>query len=198
MISRPNIHISIEGMDGVGKTTTSTILAEKLGFTLVEKPLHYLFDEESSMNHYLRIRDHVNEQENKVFTSWFYGLGNIYLYHKFKGQNIVTDRHLLSNYCWSGAQDSEVVFNTLTDVLGQPDYTFILEADQDIVKERLISRQRDDPDVLKVDFIPEAYRKMKEFVKRYGMRHAVINTTSLSREEVCEIIIGMLREEGII
>ena len=37
------IHISIEGMDGVGKSTTCKLLAEKLGYIFVEKPLHYLF-----------------------------------------------------------------------------------------------------------------------------------------------------------
>lgn len=35
-------HISIEGMDGVGKTTLSNRIAEKLGYKFVEKPLHYL------------------------------------------------------------------------------------------------------------------------------------------------------------
>lgn len=38
-------HISIEGMDGVGKSTTCKILAERLGYEFVEKPLHYLFDD---------------------------------------------------------------------------------------------------------------------------------------------------------
>ena len=38
-------HISIEGMDGVGKSTTCKLLAEKLGYIFVEKPLHYLLDD---------------------------------------------------------------------------------------------------------------------------------------------------------
>ena len=38
------IHISIEGMDGVGKSTTCTLLADRLGYKLIEKPLHYLLD----------------------------------------------------------------------------------------------------------------------------------------------------------
>ena len=31
-------HLSIEGMDGVGKSTTCKLLAEKLGYIFVEKP----------------------------------------------------------------------------------------------------------------------------------------------------------------
>ena len=38
-------HISIEGMDGVGKSTTCKLLAERLGYIFVEKPLHYLLDD---------------------------------------------------------------------------------------------------------------------------------------------------------
>lgn len=38
-------HISIEGMDGVVKSTTCKLLAEKLGYIFVEKPLHYLLDD---------------------------------------------------------------------------------------------------------------------------------------------------------
>lgn len=198
MKNRPKIHISIEGMDGVGKSTTSKMLADKLGFTLVEKPLHYLFDQDGSMENYLKIRDYVNKQEERVFTSWFYGLGNIFLYHKFKGQNIITDRHLLSNYCWSGTTESEVVFDTLVQVLGQPDYTFVLEADEETVKERLIGRDIRDPDITKINFIPDAYRKMKKFLQKYQMKHEIINTTSLNREEVCDIIILKLKSEGLI
>ena len=198
MRNRPKLHISIEGMDGVGKSTTSKMLADKLGFILVEKPLHYLLDKDGSMENYLKIRDYVNIQEDSVFTSWFYGLGNVYLYHKFKGQKIITDRHLLSNYCWSGTPDSEIVFETLVTTLGQPDFTFVLEAEEETVRERLIGRDRMDPDISKVNFIPEAYRKMKEFLLKYQMKHEIINTTSLNREQVCDIIILKLKSEGLV
>ena len=198
MKNRPKLHISIEGMDGVGKSTTSKMLADKLGFTLVEKPLHYLLDQDGSMENYLKIRDYVNKQEDRVFTSWFYGLGNVYLYHKFNGQKIITDRHLLSNYCWSGTTESEVVFDTLVQVLDQPDFTFVLEADEHTVRERLIGRDIRDPDILKINFIPDAYRKMKEFLQKYQMKHEIINTTSLNREEVCDIIISKLKSEGLV
>ncbi|HKM41005.1 MAG TPA: AAA family ATPase [Methanocorpusculum sp.] len=198
MENRPKLHISIEGMDGVGKSTTSKMLADKLGFILVEKPLHYLLDQNGSMENYLKIRDYVNKQEDRVFTSWFYGLGNVYLYHKFKGQNIITDRHLLSNYCWSGTPESEVVFDTLVQVIGQPDFTFVLQADEQTVRKRLIGRNISDPDILKINFLPEAYRKMREFLQKYQMKHEIINTTSLNREEVCEIIISKLKSEGLV
>ena len=54
------IHISIEGMDGVGKTTTCRLLAEKLGYKFVEKNLRFLFDENDGYDNYFRIRDKAN------------------------------------------------------------------------------------------------------------------------------------------
>ena len=71
------IHISIEGMDGVGKTTTCRLLAEKLGYYFVEKNLRFLFDENDGYDNYFRIRDKVNADSDRLFTSWFYGLGNV-------------------------------------------------------------------------------------------------------------------------
>ena len=82
-------HISIEGMDGVGKSTTCKLLSERLGYKFVEKPLHYLFDEsEEKFDEYIRIRDQVNANPNRIFTSWFYGLGSIYMYEMFKDENV--------------------------------------------------------------------------------------------------------------
>ena len=68
-------HISIEGMDGVGKSTTCKLLSERLGYKFVEKPLHYLFDEsEEKFDEYIRIRDQVNANQNRIFNS-FWGAG---------------------------------------------------------------------------------------------------------------------------
>ena len=63
------MHIAIEGMDGVGKSTISQRLANHLGFTLVEKPLKYLLDLEGEDQNYIRIRDYVNKQPNRLLSS---------------------------------------------------------------------------------------------------------------------------------
>jgi thymidylate kinase len=107
------MHIAIEGIDGVGKSTAAHKLAQRLGFLLVEKPLHYLFDEKGNDDNYIRIRDIVNKSRNKKYTGWFYGLGNIFLYEHFKNQNIITDRHILSNYCWSGDESTDYIFDAI-------------------------------------------------------------------------------------
>ena len=192
------MHIAIEGMDGVGKTTVCKIIAEKLNFKFIEKPLHYLLDSDTEFDNYYRIRDYVNTQgHNKIFTSWFYGLGNIFLYHKFKDENVITDRHLVSNFFWSGDKASQPVFDCLIKLIGKPDYTFLLYAKREAVTDRLKSRDIKDPDINKTSLVQEAYHKMDSFLKQYNMKYKCIDTTELTAEEVADKILSCLVEDGI-
>ena len=192
------MHIAIEGIDGVGKSTAAKKLATELGFSLIEKPLHYLFDADGSDENYIRIRNEVNKSKNKAFTGWFYGLGNIYLCEKFKGQNIITDRHILSNYCWSGDDCTDYIFDAIYKTTGAPDFTFLIYADPKEVENRLKSRDLSDPDLKKVAYIPVAYEKMKRVLKKYNMPGSIIDTTNLSEKEVVNAMKTELFKRGII
>lgn len=192
------MHIAIEGIDGVGKTTAASGLAERLNFKIVEKPLHYLFDSDGSTENYIRIRDEVNANPNKIFTGWFYGLGNIFLYEEFKGQNIITDRHILSNYCWSGSKESEYVFDAIHRAIGSPDYTFVIYAPPEIIAKRLLKRDINDSDLKKVAYVSEAYEKMIAAMKKYDMPGSVIDTSEMDVSEVVEYMVKELKEKRII
>lgn len=188
------IHISIEGMDGVGKSTTCKLLSEKLGYEFIEKPLHYLLDkDDKSFENYLRIRDKVNANPNRDFTSWFYGLGSLFMYESFKDKNIVTDRHLASNYAWSGSNTNGDVYDLLVKKLGVPKLTVILYSPSDVIVERLKRRNEDDKDIARVKESEKIYGRMIEFCKRYKFPYVVIDTTSLTPDEVVDRIIKELR-----
>ena len=187
-------HIAIEGMDGVGKTTTAKMLAAVLGYKYVEKNLHELFDEEGRLDNYFRIRDKVNGSSDRLFTSWFYALGNIYLHTNHSDDNVVTDRYFLSNYAWSGTDDKRVVYDLLVKKLGFPDLTVILYANEKAIVERLRSRDEQDSDLNKVQLAKEKYEKMLFFCEAYKMPYMVIDTSNLSPKEVVEVI--MKRIEG--
>ena len=171
------------------------MLAEKLNFKFIEKPLHYLFDSDDEFQNYYRIRDYINVQENKIFTSWFYGLGNIFLYHKFKDENIITDRHLVSNYFWSGDESSQPVFDCIIKLIGKPDYTFLLYANEEEIIRRLKKRDINDSDINKVQLNNKAFRKMKTFLSDYDMKHQVIDSTELDQDEVLHIILNYLHDD---
>lgn len=188
-------HLSIEGMDGIGKSTTCTLLAKRLGYKFVEKPLHYLFDEsEKSFDDYIRIRNKVNENPNRVFTSWFYGLGSIYMYEQFKTENIITDRHFASNYAWSGADNNDEVYDLLIQKLGVPKLTVILFASKDKILERLKNRDKNDTDIQKIEKSEEICRRMIAFCETKNLPYIKIDSSNLSPEEVVDIIIQKWNE----
>lgn len=190
-------HISIEGMDGVGKSTTCELLAKRLGYRFVEKPLHYLFDEsEENFDEYIRIRDQVNKNPNRVFTSWFYGLGSIYMYEMFKDENIVTDRHLASNYAWSGSDDNGEVYDLLIKKLGTPKLTVILYSPSETIVQRLISRDKNDSDIEKAKKSEFIYQRMIDFCKSKNMPFLVIDTSNMKPKEVVDRIIEELNKNA--
>lgn len=187
-------HIAIEGMDGVGKTTASKLLAKRLGYKFIDKNLRELFDDGDSYDNYIRIRDKVNASPDRLFTAWFYALGNIYLHTSHEKENIVTDRYFLSNYAWSGTGNNDEVYDLLVKKLGFPDLTVILYADEHAILSRLRHRDELDSDIKKVTLAKEKYEKMIYFCEKYKMPYMVIDTSNLSPEEVVEVI--MKRIEG--
>lgn len=190
-------HISIEGMDGVGKSTTCKLLSERIGYKFVEKPLHYLFDEaEDKFDEYIKIRDRVNANPNRVFTSWFYGLGSIYMYEMFKDENIVTDRHFASNYAWSGADNNGEVYDLLIQKLGKPKLTVILYSPSETIVNRLISRDVNDSDIVKAKKSESIYERMIDFCKTKELPYLVIDTSNLKPEEVVDRIVEELKKNA--
>lgn len=188
------IHIAIEGMDGVGKTTVCKLLASKTGYTFVTKPLHYLLDLEGDVGWptYFRVRNMVNHSSNRDFSAWFYGLSNIYLYEKFKNQSIITDRHIVSNYCWSGNQANMDIYDLIIKKIGFPTLTVILYADEETIRNRLIKRNSNDKDLKRISKTEDVYEKMIGFCELKHFPYIVIDTSRLTPEQIINIIIQKL------
>lgn len=191
-------HISIEGFDGVGKTTICNLLAVKLGYEFIEKPLKYLFNVDGEEKEYIRIRDYINQEspKNRPLSAMFYGLGNLYLYHKFSDKNIITDRHILSNYAWSYDKSSEKVYELLYDLLDEPQFTFILKGSKDVIKQRLINRNHTDSDLQKLDFVDTVYDKMIQYATKYNMKYNVIDTDNKNPQTIVEEIIRIIEAKN--
>ena len=187
-------HISIEGMDGVGKSTTCKLLAERLGYIFVEKPLHYLLDDNDEIIQYQKVAKRVNANSNRNFTAWYYGLNNIYLYEKFKDQNIVTDRHIVSNYCWSGTDYNKDIYNLVLKKIGKPKLTVILYAKPESILESLKKRNINDSDIIKVSKSEKAYERMIYFCETKKLEYIVIDTTNKTPEETVDLILKRIEE----
>ncbi len=191
------IHISIEGMDGVGKTSTSKLVAEKIGFTFVEKPLHYIVDEGDDTTNYRKIANAVNSDEDRNFTAWYYGLNNIYVYDRFKNQNIVTDRHVVSNYAWSGTDYNGDIYDLILKKIGAPTLTVILYSDTDSIIRRLRQRDPDDKDIERAIDSERIYSRMIDFCKRRNLPYVIVDSSKLTLEETANEIIRKYKEIAI-
>ena len=183
-------HIAIEGMDGVGKTTICKLLSKRLGYEFVTKPIHYLTDaDENNWPNYIRARDIANKSDNRDFSAWFYGLGNIYTYELFKDKNIITDRHIVSNYCWSGSPSNMDIYNLIIKKIGKPALTVILYAGEETIKNRLLSRNIKDKDLERVSKSEIVYEKMISFCELKHFNYVVIDTNKLTPEEIVDRIL---------
>ncbi len=181
-------------MDGVGKTSTSKLVAEKLGFIFVEKPLHYIVDEGCDTTNYRKIAKAVNSDKDRNFTAWYYGLNNIYVYDKFKGQNIVTDRHIVSNYAWSGTEYNDDIYNLILKKIGAPILTVILYSDKESIIKRLMKRDPNDKDIERVVESERIYSRMIDFCQKKKMPYVIVDSSKLTLEETADRIIEKYKE----
>ncbi|MFI3329585.1 MAG: AAA family ATPase [bacterium] len=187
------MHLAIEGNDGVGKSTICNLLSKKLNYIFVEKPMHYLLDEDG-IDNYQKLAIKVNSMTDRNFTAWYYALNNMLTYSKFKDQNIVTDRHLVSNFCYSGTTYNEDIYDLLIKKIGLPDLTVILYANQETITKRLIKRNPTDNDLKKVDKSEDVYKRMIKFCDDKKCNYIVVDTSNNEPEITVDIIISKLME----
>ena len=193
------MHIAIEGIDGVGKTTIARELAHRIGFQCIEKHLHALLDGEdvSDIPNYMRVTEQVNASKDKLFRAWFYALGNIYLREHYHNADIVTDRYFVSNYSWNGTAENEFIFEKMIELLGKPEITFLIYADPEVRAARIKQRDPQDPDLVNstVQFSETMYNRITGFLTRYDFKYYTIDTSHTSLSESLERIQGVLKKD---
>lgn len=189
--------VVVEGMDGVGKTTISKLLAKRNNFEYIDKPLHALF--ETGIRGETKDLE-FEEQEEKIFNSedtiiktWLTGLGNLYCFRKNKDKDIIVDRHIASNYIWNGNEETEKIFALLNEYMPKPDMTIILYASAKVRMQRIYNRDNNDRDLgdesIKINF----YKKMLEFLKKYRIPYIGVNTENKTINEIVDEIEGKVK-----
>lgn len=180
--------IAVEGMDGVGKTEISKYICENYDFIYIDKPLHYFYEDgpENGYADLMKVANRMYDIGDNFVKSWYFSLGNIYVARMFKGQNVVIDRHLVSNYYWNADVQCEPIFETLMNVSGVPDLTILLYATPKTRLQRMKKRDENDPDLDDPDKQDDGYNKMIYFLEKFKFPYVVIDTENKSLSEVKE------------
>ena len=183
------MRIAIEGMDGCGKTTVSKILVERLGYQYVDKPFKFLFEKLNINESQLKALEwKLYETEDEALLTLFYGLGLLYGTRCNSEQDIIYDRHFVSNYYWHGDEETTPLHKELIRLCGKPDLTVLLKASVSTRMNRIYTRNHQDKDLANCAMYDDGYDKMEKFLQNFDFNYIVIDTEYLSPEKEADIV----------
>lgn len=146
--------ITIEGMDGAGKTTIAKYLSQKYNLLFVDKPIKYIYgkDTKNVSKKLEELLDTIYTYDDPIIKTWFFALGNIMAVRNFANQNLVIDRHFVSNYFWNSDSTCQTIYDTLFKIIGKPDLTLFLYANVETRIKRIRNKNKKDPDLFDAEF----------------------------------------------
>ncbi len=144
--------ITIDGLDGAGKSTLAKSLSEKLGYEYIDKPIYELFNVKGDDNYLYdeiyHIQDLIyNKTDSNTLKSYFTGLSLLYIKECMSDKNLIIDRGLLSAFAFNGDINSKPVFETLINLGVFFDAAIIVTVSNEERIKRIKKRNENDPDL---------------------------------------------------
>ena len=193
--------IVFEGIDGVGKTSLAQKLSHQLNYKFIETPLSELMFNNPQI--YAKVVDYIHSYLPGFLRAWFYSFSNLYLSEKYcqehstNQRNLITNRYVVSNFAYNSDNYTGNFFANLFQFLTKPDLTIYLTADLETIKQRISNRNKDDKDLLQVEYNKNVREPlMLNFLKQnYNAKQvAIINTTNLNLDEVYKKIMDRIQK----
>ena len=193
--------IVFEGIDGVGKTSLAQKLSHQLNYKFIETPLSELMFNNPQI--YAKVVDYIHSYLPGFLRAWFYSFSNLYLSEKYcqehstNQRNLITNRYVVSNFAYNSDNYTGNFFANLFQFLAKPDLTIYLTADLETIKQRISNRNKDDKDLLQVEYNKNVREPlMLNFLKQnYNAKQvAIINTTNLNLDEVYKKIMDKIQK----
>lgn len=178
------IFICLEGVDAVGKTEVSKLLAERLGYQYYKSP-GGLFSS---------VRSIVDTDVDPLTRYFFYRAATQYDSKKISEalatSGVVCDRYIYSTFAFHGAMDAQIQSLFELTQLIMPDHTFILTAREEVRAKRLRLRKNVNDLELNLGLQRQADRIFKTF------GHSIIDTSDTTVEEATNLILFSLNLKG--
>ena len=124
--------ITLEGIDGTGKSSAAKMLAEKLGFAFNSTP----------PAEFLPVR---SQATSNAHSAYHYYLSSCYYISEIAEKiNLVCDRYIHSTlaYNWPYSREIPKNWHEYYENLKKPDFSFLLCASDSVRRERMLERQR--------------------------------------------------------
>lgn len=185
--------ISIEGVDGVGKTSISKKLAEILKYKYIDKPLkHYLNDDI-----YFLVKNTIKSFNDRYLIALFYILNFSVGLKEGNEKNVILDRGVLSNLVWIADDNIIKIVKTFLDNFIKPDLTFILTLNENELEKRLKTRSINDKDLFKCKYFSKMQIKLISIANLLELNYFIINRNKLNIEQTVNIILNKLKDINI-
>ena len=198
--------ISIDGADGVGKTTLAKRLAEYINFEFIKDPLDEIVrlmgDKQERKEAAQHAKTHVyhSGKTNKQIANY---IGNclLSLRAKASGRNIILDRGMMSASIYNLDDETEALFDGFLKKGAVGDICIFLYASQDVRYQRLKTRAQTTGDihddlhnsrVLALDST-----RTIEFIKSRNVNSIIIDTSNKNSQQVFEEVIKFLRKNPV-
>ena len=178
--------ISIEGLDGVGKSTLTSFLSDELNMPIISKPIKSLL--ELTPDQSKKITDKIYENYSKNLQAMYYLLGYLSALENGKNGSYILDRGFMSTYYFSCDEENMALFDFFALNYGFPELTILLYASVEERIRRITARNSLDKDLMKTRIYKDGYNKYFEAICRYNIPYIAINTEKMNEFEVANIV----------
>ena len=173
------IFVSIDGVDGVGKTTVAKLLAADGSFRFHESPA----------GPFAQLREEVDAHATPLERYCFYRLAtqfdSVQVTQLLEVSHVICDRYITSTAAYHIAMDARI--RVIHDEVGliKPHFAFLLGARSEVRDKRLLERAKISSDI-KIERNSAFLDRVAEIFMSFGLIY--IDTSDITAEEVAKTI----------
>ena len=177
-----NLLITLEGIDGTGKTTVCDLLSKKFPYAVMTKePQDKLLIEWYGHNSYMELYAYLLDHAIHVHDV---------IRPKINDNLIICDRYIDSRVAYQSVKldcsPNDIYDMHFYNYTPRPSMTFVLVCDMDVLSERL--RNRDGDLLENTVFLTKVQNAYIQMTKDYPGRCVLIDVTDLTAQEVADAI----------